>query len=185
MLKLAFGLRFVDLYSVEGALAIDQRFGEHLRAADTALADRFAAARAAADSLSRKDEATLLIDVAPHVEDFVAQLFDIESDVRALEGRHHEWAPVFAVRRQFVQRKAMNAYKADVAATFDGAGLRAQLDALLGQPQGLRAFELAFADATTHWQEDESANAQALDLAQRYAAWAAHTLAGKAQHKSG
>ena len=185
MLKLAFGLRFADLYSVEGALAIDQRFGAHLRAVDAALAERLAAARAAPDTLPRKDEAALLIDVAPHVEDFLAQLFDIESDVRELEARHHEWAPVFAVRRQFVQRKAMNAHKPDVAMTFDGAALRAQLEALLGRPQGVQAFELAFADAITRWQKDETANAQALDLAQRYAAWVAHTSAGKAQHKGG
>src|SRR5438067_1016245 len=73
MLKLAFGLRFADLYSVEGALAIDQRFGAHLRAVDASLAERLAAARAAPDTLPRKDEAALLIDVAPHVEDFPAQ----------------------------------------------------------------------------------------------------------------
>src|SRR5438270_6123261 len=138
MMKLAFGLRFADLYSVEGARQIDQRFGEHLRAADAALAERFVSGRATPEALSRKDEAALLIDVAPHVEDFLARLFDIESDVRALEARHHEWAPLFAVRRQFVQRKAMNAYKADVAATFDGAGLRAQLDELLDHPQRLQ-----------------------------------------------
>src|SRR2546423_10483347 len=114
MLKLAFGLRFADLYSIDGALEIDRRFGEHLRATDAALAERFAAARAEPDTLSRKDEAALLIDVAPHVEDFLAALFDIQSDVHALEARHHEWSPVFAVRRQFVQRKAMNAYKPDV-----------------------------------------------------------------------
>ena len=60
--------------------------------------------------------------------------------------RHHELAPLFAVRRQFVQRKAMNAYKADVAAAFDGAGLRAELDSLLGSPQGVQAFELAFSN---------------------------------------
>jgi NADPH-dependent glutamate synthase beta subunit-like oxidoreductase/NAD(P)H-flavin reductase len=185
MLKLAFGLRFPDLYSVEGARQIDQRFGEHLRAADASLAERFAAGRATPDALSRIDEAALLIDVAPHVEDFLAQLFGIDSEVRALEARHHEWAPVFAVRRQFVQRKAMNAYKADVAATFDGAALRAQLDALLGEPQGLQAFELAFADAITRWQNDDAPDAAALDLAQRYAAWGAQTAAGKAQHKGG
>jgi NADPH-dependent glutamate synthase beta subunit-like oxidoreductase/NAD(P)H-flavin reductase len=185
MLKLAFGLGFADLYSVEGARQIDQRFGEHLRATDATLAERFETARTTPDVLSRKDEATLLIDVAPHVEDFLAQLFGIESEVRSLEALHHEWAPVFAVRRQFVQRKAMNAHKADVAASFDGAGLRAQLDALLGQPKGLQAFELAFADAIARWQKDETANAHALDLAQRYAAWAAHTAEGKAQHKSG
>src|SRR5438105_928343 len=185
MLNLAFGLRFEDIYSVEGASEIDRRFVAHLSAADAALAERFATARAAPDTLSSKEEASLLIDVAPHVEDFLAELFDIESDVRALEARHHEWAPVFAVRRQFVQRKAMNAHKADVAAAFDGHELRAQLDALLDHPQGLQAFELALANAVTRWQTDEAANAQALDVAQRYAAWAAHTSDGKRAHKGG
>src|SRR5438034_6409100 len=114
MLSLAFDLRFADLYSVDGARAIDRRFGEHLRAADAALAERRDAARATPDALDRKDEAALLIDVAPHLEDFLAKLFGVESEVHALEARHHECAPLFAVRRQFVQRKAMNAHKADV-----------------------------------------------------------------------
>src|SRR5262245_5110071 len=154
MLKLASGVTFDDLYSVDGAVRIDRRFIERLAAADRALADRLVAARAAPDSLARKDESTLLIDVAPHVEDFIAHLFEIESEVRALEGRHHALAPLFAVRRQFVQRKAMNAHKPDAAATFDGDGLRAALAPLLGDPQGVKAFEGAFADAVTAWQKD-------------------------------
>jgi NADPH-dependent glutamate synthase beta subunit-like oxidoreductase/NAD(P)H-flavin reductase len=185
MLNLAFDLRFADLYSVEGAQSIDRCFGAHLRSADSALAERLDAARRSPEALSRKDEAALLIDVAPHVEDFLAKLFGIESEVRALEARHHELAPLFSVRRQFVQRKAMNAYKADVAATFDGASLRAALDPLLDGPGGVQAFELAFATAVTRWQTDESTHADALDLAQRYAAWAAHTKGGKAAHKAG
>ena len=185
MLSLAFGLRFADLYSVDGARAIDRHFGEHLQNADAALAERFAAARAAPGALDRKGEASLLIDIAPHLENFVAKLFGIEVAVRALEARHHECAPLFAVRRQFVQRKAMNAHKPDVAATFDGAALRAELDAQIGKHEDAAAFELAFANGVTRWQADEAANAQALDLAQRYAAWAAHTAAGKAAHKGG
>jgi NADPH-dependent glutamate synthase beta subunit-like oxidoreductase/NAD(P)H-flavin reductase len=185
MLKLAFGLTFADLYSGDGAARIDRRFIERLAAADAALAARLAAAREAPHTLSRKDESALLIDVAPHVEDFIAGLFGIESDVRALQTRHHALAPLFAVRRQFVQRKAMNAHKADVAATFDGARLRVELAPLLGEPQGVKAFEAAFAEAVTRWQESESAHAAELDLAQRYAAWAAHTPAGRAAHKGG
>ena len=185
MLQLAFGLAFEDLYSTDGASTIDRRFVDHLRAVDDGLAARLVAARIAPAALAPKDEATLLIDVAPHVEDFIAQLFGIEVEVRELEARHHALAPLFAVRRQFVQRKAMNAYKADIAAAFDGAALRAELDPLLGKPQGLQAFELAFANMVTRWQQDEIANAGALDLAQRYAAWAAHTLAGRVAHKGG
>ena len=185
MLNLAFGLRFDDLYSVEGAIAIDRHFAAHLASADAALAERMSAARNAPDSLDRKDEAALLIDVAPHLEDFLSKLFGIDSEVRALEARHHECAPLFSVRRQFVQRKAMNAHKADVAAGFDGAALRAELDPLLGTLENIQAFELAFANAVTRWQVDEDRNAASLDLAQRYAAWAAHTKAGKSAHKQG
>src|SRR6476620_10990356 len=114
-LSLAHGITFPDLYSVEVAARIDARFVEHLASADEALAERLAAARAAPASLERKAESELLIAVAPHVEDFLATLFRIDREVRDLEARHHELAPIFAVKRQFVQRKAMNAYKADQA----------------------------------------------------------------------
>jgi NADPH-dependent glutamate synthase beta subunit-like oxidoreductase/NAD(P)H-flavin reductase len=185
MLRLAHGLDFADLYSVEGAARIDACFIEQLAHADATLAERLAAARRTPEALSAKDESALLIDLAAHLEDFLAGLFGIDDAVRALEARHHALAPLFAVKRQFVQRKAMNAWKADVASTFDGAALRAALDALIGAHADVAAFELAFARAITEWQRDEAANVEALDVAQRYAAWAAHTRAGKAAHRGG
>jgi NADPH-dependent glutamate synthase beta subunit-like oxidoreductase/NAD(P)H-flavin reductase len=185
MLRLAYGLAFSDLYSVEGAARIDRHFVSHLAQADAALAARLAAARSEPATLNAKDESQLLIEIAPHLEDFLADLFGIGEAVKALEAQHHELAPLFVVKRQFVQRKAMNAYKAAVAATFDAAALRAELDALLGSHDGIQAFELAFARAVTRWQQDATANAHALDVAQRYAAWAAHTHEGKLAHRRG
>jgi len=185
MLRLAHGLAFADLYSVDGAGRIDDRFIAHLAQADGALAARLARARAHPDALTAKDESALLIDLAPHLEDFLADLFGIRDAVHALEARHHDLAPLFAVKRQFVQRKAMNAYNPDVAATFDGTRLRAELDALLGAHDDVQAFEFAFAQAVSAWQQDETAHAVALDVAQRYAAWAAHTPEGKAVHRRG
>ena len=120
------------MYTTEGAARIDALFVDALRAADPALADRLAKARSATAPLPAKEESALLIDVAPHVEDFLARLFGIVADVQALEAQHHALAPLYAVKRQFVQRKAMNAHKADVAATFDGAALRAAIDAAIG-----------------------------------------------------
>ena len=35
------------------------------------------------------------------------------AEMRALEAKHHEQAPLFAVKRLFVQRKAMNTHRAD------------------------------------------------------------------------
>ncbi len=141
----------------------------------------YAAARAAPDTLDRKAEPTLLIAVAPHLEDFLAGLFGIASEVQALEALHHELAPIFVIKRQFVQRKAMNGYKADVAATFDGTALRSALEHALGVPFS----ELAFATAVTRWLGDEAAHAAEIDIAARYAAWASHTPAGRAAHRGG
>src|SRR5882672_3447059 len=71
MLDLAYGLTFTDLYSVDGAQRIDERFVAELNAADAALGARFAQARAAPGTLGAKEESALLIDVARHVEDFL------------------------------------------------------------------------------------------------------------------
>ncbi len=185
MLTLAHGLAFADLYSVDGNQRIDTLFAAHLRAADPALADRVVAARESPSTLPLKDESALLIAVAPHLEDFLAELFGIVPEVRALEARHHELAPLFAVKRQFVQRKAANAFKADVAATFDGPALRVAVEVLVGGPVTGQAGELAFANAVTRWQQDDVVNSDALESAARYAAWALHTPAGRAAHKGG
>jgi NADPH-dependent glutamate synthase beta subunit-like oxidoreductase/NAD(P)H-flavin reductase len=184
-LPLPWGLAFADLYTAAGAARIDALFVEHLHAADPALAQRLGAARGSAEPLARKAESDLLIAVGPHVEDFVAMLFGIAPEVRALEARHHELAPLYAVKRLFVQRKAMNGFKADVAATFDGPELKRELEAILGTPIVGQDGELAFAAAVTRWQQDAVAHAAALDLAARYAAWAAHTPEGRALHKGG
>ena len=185
MITLAHGLRFADLYTIDGANRIDRLFVDHLRAADAALGDQFDAARAAPDTLETKTEAALLIAVAPHLEDFIAQLFGIAPEVQALESRHHELAPLFAVKRQFVQRKAANAYKAEIAAGFDGPVLQATLEEKLGVPLPGPAGELAFATAVTRWLQDEVANEAALDVAARYAAWALHTPARRAAAQGG
>ncbi len=180
-LRLAHDLAFADLYTIEGAERLDRSFGAHLRSADPALAARLAAARENPDALDRKVESELLIALGPHLEDFLAALFAIEAEVRALEARHHELAPLYVVKRLFVQRKAMNTHRADVAATFEGPALRRELERALDGP----FTEVGFAAAVTRWQQDEVAHAAELDVALRYAAWAAHTADGRAAHRDG
>ncbi len=178
MLQLAHDLRFDDLYRDEGLARVDRAFLEALREADAALAARLEAARADPPSLAKLAESELLIALAPHLEDFLAGLFGIAPEVRALEARHHELAPVYAVRRQFVQRKAVNAFKGEAALSLDGEALRRALEARIGDFD-----DLAFAEAVVAWQADEAANAEALDEALRYAAWATLAPAGRARHK--
>ena len=180
-LRLGFTLEFEELYSRAGAIKLDGAFLDFLGDCDAALRARLEAGRAAPEQLPRKQESELLIAIAPYIEDFVAKLFGIEAEAEALAARHNELAPLWSVKRLFVQRRAANRIKPEEAATFDGPALEAQLVAEFGEPFS----ELAFARNVVHWQQDEEANAIRLQLAQRYAAWAVHTAGGCAQHKRG
>src|SRR5439155_25183770 len=71
--------------------------------------------------------------------------------------------------------------KADEAEALAGAALEAQVAALLGG-----AFdELAFAEAILAWQADERAHAAQLEVAEKFAAWAAHTADGQRRYRHG
>ena len=185
MLELGFGFSFLDLYSDAGLRALDAAFCRWLAESDAALATRLAAARADPGALDRRGESDLLIAIAPLLEDWLARLFGIEREVAALQAAQHELAPLYACKRQVVQRKAMNKYKAEEASGFDADALRAKLEVLLGEPLVGLAGELAFARSVGQWGLDEAAHAAELDLALRYAAWAAHTAQGRALHRKG
>ncbi len=189
MLVPGFGLTFHDLYSCAGLRRADTAFVAWLEHADAILAARLAAARTDPASLTRLQESELLIALAPHLEDWLARMFGIEREVAALQAAQHELAPLFACKRQVVQRKAMNKYKADEAASFNGAALRAALEKKIGERLTSQRGELAFAVRVGEWgravESEEAAHADDIDLALRYAAWAVHTPEGKALHKAG
>jgi len=103
-MKLGFGINFADLYERAGLLRVDRAFLQFLGSADTALRDRLLAAREAPPPA--KAESELLVALAPHVEDFLPKLFGIEAEARALAERHNELAPLYAIKRLFVQRRA-------------------------------------------------------------------------------
>jgi NADPH-dependent glutamate synthase beta subunit-like oxidoreductase/NAD(P)H-flavin reductase len=175
------GLAFDDLYRREGLVELDLEFLAALERADAPLRARRAGARREPEELSAKDESELLLALAPHLERFVARLFGIEAEVAALAGRHHELAPLYSVKRQFVQRKAANQHKPQEAQGFDGPALEHELEQAFGEP----FTELAFARHVTRWQENEAAHAVELAAALRYAAWALHTEAGRKRRQAG
>jgi len=185
MLKPGFGLTFGDLYANSGLARLDSAFLVYLATVDASLRGRLSAARADPAGLGRLGESELLLALAPHLEDFIAQLFGVEAEVTALQAAQNELAPLFGCKRQVVQRKALNRYKQDVATALDGDALRAQLEPKIGAPLVGVAGELAFARAVGVWGQDEAAHEADIDLALRYAAWAVHSADGKARHKGG
>ncbi len=180
-LSLGYGFSFSDLYERDGLIRLDAAFLDSLGASDAALCALLEAARLSATGLSGKAQSELLIALAPHLEDFLASLFGIETQVRALAERHHELAPLYSCKRLFVQRRAMSKVKPEEAATIDGPALEAELKAYIGAPFS----ELAYARQVSKWLADETAHADKLQLAVRYAAWAVQTESGRERHHSG
>jgi len=174
---LSHGFTHDELAGRTGLVRLDKVFLEHLAGSDAALHARLMAARAAPDALAAKDEGDLLIALGPVLEAFVGGLFGIGDALDALAATTARLDPIHACKRLFVQRQAVK--KFSDPSGFDGAALRAALEARMGATLS----EDGFARAVAGWEaaKDEAA----LDEAQRYAAWATLTDAGRAAHKAG
>ncbi len=180
-LQLGFDLPTELLYDDAALVQLDHAFASWLRAGDHSLLDRLLAARAAPADLVDQAYSELLLELAPQLEDFIGELFGVGAQVRSLQARHHELAPLFGCKRQFVQRQAAHKITPEQALDEDGAALEAALADMMGEP----LTELAFARHVNRWSEASQQHAPALELALRYAAWALHTPAGRARHGDG
>src|SRR5580658_1358804 len=166
---LGFSISFDDLYSREGLLRLDRRFCEHLEASDCALHARLLAARANPAALAPLDQSELIIALAPLVEDFIGELFGIVPEIQALQVRHNQFAPFFSFKRKFIQKRAISGVTRDQAAAIDGPALRRELETRFGEP----VTERSFFTHVSKWLDNETENADAIQAALRYAAWAA------------
>src|SRR5690349_3925427 len=180
-LALKNGLQFDDLYRRDGLARIDALFVDHLAAGDVELHNRLLTARRDPGALEAKAESELIIALAPHLEDFIGGLFGIAPEIAALQARHHALAPLYTVKRLFVQRRAVKGVTVEEAGALDGAALAAELEVLLGEA----LTELSFATHVARWLDDEPQHKDALDLAQRYAAWATLSPDGQEKHRRG
>jgi len=176
-LKLAHGLSFEDLYQHEGLKQIDMLFLASLKAGNEALYKRLLAARKDSATLAPVETSALLLAVALHIEHFLVEIFGVQAAVQKRAEKQHALAPLYACKRQFVQRAA----KAPAAGESDGETLAATMEALCGKPFD----ELCYAGQVLEWLTDPEANADSLDVAARYAVWAVHTRAGRQKHAQG
>ena len=175
--NLGLGYRFADLTARDGLVRLDRDFVARLQAADPALFESLMTARAAPDALEQKAEAELVMALAPHLEVMLGELFGIAPELAAIRMATKARDPVHAVKRNFVQRKAVKTY-ADPSG-FDGMALHAALEA-----RGVLPFtEENFSRAVLAF--EAGGDAEALDQAMRYAAWATLTEAGQAANQGG
>jgi NADPH-dependent glutamate synthase beta subunit-like oxidoreductase/NAD(P)H-flavin reductase len=179
-----FDLTINDFYDRAGLIKLDAAFVQQLAKDDAELHNRLMAGRAAPEALAEKDHSQLLIDLAGPLDDFLSALFKIEAEVQALRQRHDALAPLYTVKRLFVQRRVAKGFTPEQVGDFDLAALEAEVTPLVGWPVDELHFATLVADLTRD-EETEKANAASLEILARYAAWALLSPAGKERHRAG
>ena len=151
-LTLGFGLAFTDLYENAGLEKLDRRFIAWLGETDGDLTRRLLEARAQPDRAAAfaGGESGLLTALAPHLDDFIGELFGIGGPLRQLAARHQALTPLYAAKRLFVQRRAAKSFTPELAAGLDGIALTSALEAHLG----VQFDELTFAARVLDWLAD-------------------------------
>ena len=212
-LGLGYGLTFNELYENAGLTKLDARFLAQVQLRDAALTQRLLDGRSKTQSgaaLPAKEEATLLLALAPYCEAFVAQLFGVADELADLKRRHDELEPLYRIKWKFVKRQAMLKVTPEQVAQFDFLAAEKKLaDWIAISPQNGAPHEsalhdapardappleeLALAMAITSWQgtaaaetateQDKALANQKLDLALHYCAWAVHTAPGQERHR--
>lgn len=176
-LNLSHNLNFQDLYSRAGLTKLDAAFAEHLKAANVDLFNKFVAARAARPA-DKKEESNLLIELAPILEDFIAELFNIRKEVTKLQFQHNELGALYTAKRMFVQRSVTKYVKPTEVVSADDAKEAAKV--LEIDPAN---FEMDYSRKVVMWMD--SNNTDKLAIAAKYAHWALNTTAGQHHHKDG
>jgi len=179
--ELGFGVAFDDLYSRDGLLGLDRRFCGYLEATDASLYARLLGARGNPGALTAAEQSELIIALAPHLEDFIGELFGIVPEIEALQARHNQFAPFFAFKRKFIQKRAISGVTAAQAAAIDGPALKPELEERFGEP----LTERSFFTHVSKWLDAEADHAAEIQTAIRYAAWAAMSPKGIKLHHGG
>jgi len=103
------GFRYADLNRVRRLMALDQAFHAELRSADPALADRFEESCRQYARGAGKEDSQLLIEVARHLDHFIARLFHIGTEVHAMNRRTAEDRTVCELKKRFLDRQVLKA----------------------------------------------------------------------------
>jgi NADPH-dependent glutamate synthase beta subunit-like oxidoreductase/NAD(P)H-flavin reductase len=134
------GFTYSDLYDPQRLSELCERFYAFVEQQDPTLSEAYARYRQnLGQGLTPPQESELLIKLAPHLSVFVARLFDVEVQVEALRQKTIANDPIFAFRKEFIQRRVLKRLAKGEKAKGELPSLQAQISLL---------SEVAFFDGT-------------------------------------
>ncbi|MCK6548516.1 FAD-dependent oxidoreductase [Myxococcota bacterium] len=160
------GFSYADLYEPEGLARLVARFDDELASRDPDAAKALSVYRAGA-TLAEPEVSDVLIRAGAHVGPFVARLFGVEAQWRALAERTVGEGVLFDFKRDYVARRVRKRFKAGEPVVADEAAYRA-LEARLAPDEAdeeLRAAKTAMALHRFHMLFERPSDAKPGELA--------------------
>lgn len=155
-MQLNFNISFLDLYSRDGLIKLDQVFLHYIKSHNEDLFSSLTVARK-----EKVGDSQLIIDLSYLLDEFVAKLFNVEREVGQLKKKHGDFAIVYKCKRLFVQRYALRKYT-DVAI---------DIDHITDKLSHFLVSDKKFAEQAMYWFENKEKYEDEVELAAQYAAW--------------
>jgi NADPH-dependent glutamate synthase beta subunit-like oxidoreductase/NAD(P)H-flavin reductase len=167
-------LDFTDLQTPSGLESLDAAFLAALNEADPVLHKRLAAYRRGA-TVANAAQSELLIDAAPHLQDFLARRFDIADQLARQRATVEALNPIMLFKDEFVKKRAKR-YKNEIKRSF--SELNYWLESQLGS-RGCEDRELTVARFAVKLLQDQG-NPEALDRLTEWCIRAVQDVEGRA-----
>lgn len=176
-ISLKFGLKFSDLYSHHGLIKVDNAFNEFIETEDDDLLKKIFEVRKL--KLSEKEYSSFIIEVAPYLEKFICEMFNIEPELEYLKNTHDKLSNIYKCKRLFVQRQAIRYYGKEDWSEFNPIESYNKINSLLGN----KFSEIAFSNLVMEMLDNKEQHATDLDMLSKYSAWACLSKEGKRLYK--
>ncbi|MFK8040374.1 MAG: FAD-dependent oxidoreductase [Rickettsiaceae bacterium] len=115
--------------------------------------------------LNSSDYSYLIIRLAPVLEDFISQLFSIESEVYKLQKSHKEFDVIYQCNKKFIQRFVLVKYQKNSITDDEFKKCKIKLESLLNES----FTQKSFAKQCLEWMCNRDQYITELDIAAKYA----------------
>lgn len=126
------GIKFEDFFSLSGLIKLDQNFLSYLSQQDFELYAKYVHYRSEVLKVDAPATSEVLIEVAKYLDDFLAEIFCIQTENDASKRKHLKFNAIYECRRKFIQRYALVKYPSDKLASFSYNVVREKLQIIMG-----------------------------------------------------
>lgn len=157
-------VKFADLNSLSGLKKLDESFLRYLSIYHPKLEEQVGYYRdVGSHKLSESAHSKFITELGPLLDDFIADLFQINSENLTQKKGYEKFDVIYEARRKFVQRYVVKKYTKDDIDKLDFARITLKLKSIIGD-----ITQDKLADSIVTWQLDHDKYQHELDIAAKY-----------------